>query len=290
MKKLFLLVGLLVAVSGCSKNSVDVPGEPSELTLSGKTLNIKSAKSVLTKDGAAGTDGTLPATAIGVYVLTTSGSNPDDFISTAWKNCTFVSDAAGAISGSGVTLRTGTSYDVYAYAPRVDADIADIHAIPIEHGKDILWVPKQNTTATAGGTTVVLQFQHKGAQIGFQLVAQDGVTNLDHAKLKVEGFYNTGTLDLESGTTTVVDPTGIIADNSGRKTNILVSGASMTLAVTVTNVPGKPEPFKGTITKIFEAGKSYLYTVNINMDGDPVTFDPKIEEWTNVTSTEIPVQ
>lgn len=289
MKRFFVLASLILAVSSCSKQNSEGPGgEPSALILNGQ-IDIK--KMAADAQPTRADNNALPATAIGVYVLTVSGSGQTDFVTTTWKNKSFVSDAAGVISGGDVTLRTGTSYDVYAYAPRVDGDIADVHAIPVAHGVDILWVPKHNAVAKAGGTQVALQFQHCGAQIGFNLVPSDGVTNLDNVDLLVEGFYKTGTLNLETGVVTPSDATQSVTEKGSKKVNILVNGNEMTLTVTVSNVPGKTKAFTGTIKKAFQSGSSYLYDVNLSLEGgDPITFKPHITDWTNVNSSEIPAQ
>lgn len=282
MKIFIMLAGVLLAVGGCSKKGF-ISGEQSELILSGRVAfdgNAQPQASVSRSDAAGQLD-PLPATDLGVYVLTVSGNAQTDFTTTAWKNESFVSDVAGLISGGNVTLRTGTTYDIYAYAPRV-AGLSDVHTVPVSHGDDVLWAYTPGTVATAGGTKAKLAFRHCGAQIGFRLKASDGVTDVTGAKLAVNGFYKTGTLDAETGIMTATDPTQTLTDHTGARTNILITGGMMTFTVTVTDVPGRSEPFKGSFSRVLESGKSYLYDVVVNMDGAPVTFVGEVVDWVNI--------
>ncbi len=286
MKIQIMFAALLLAVSSCSeKESV---GEHSELILSGKVMFDRQTDAAVKAD--AGVLDPLPATNLGVYVLTVSGDAQTDFTTTAWKNESFVSDAAGIISGGNVILRTGTTYDIYAYAPRV-AGVSDVHDVPVRHGDDVLWAYTPGTVATAGGTKAKLEFRHCGAQIGFRLKAGDGKTDLTGAKMKVSGFFDTGKLDVATGKMTVSGPVRSIEDKSGAKTNILTDGTPATFTVVVTDVPGKTDPFTGSFTKALQPGKSYLYDVTVNMDGSPISFKGSVVDWVNVETTDpLPVE
>lgn len=281
MKIFIVLAGVLLTVCSCSKERA-VDGEQSELILSGQVAfdgNTQPNASVskLTRDQL----DPLPATNLGVYVLTVSGEAQTDFTSTTWENESFVADASGNISGGNITLRTGTTYDIYAYAPRV-AGLSDVHNVPVNHGDDVLWAFTPGTVATAGGTKAKLAFTHCGAQIGFRLKTSDGSTDLTGAKLVVSGFCKTGTLDVATGVMTATDPTQTLTDKMGNRTNILITGGMMTFAVTVTDVPGRSEPFTGSFSRALESGKSYLYDVVVNMDGETITFDGQVVDWVNI--------
>lgn len=282
MKKLFVLAGILLAVGSCSKRETGV-GERSELILSGQVAfggSVASSETPAAKPASALDP--LPATNLGVYVLTKSGDAQTDFNTTSWKNEAFTSDASGIISGGNVSLRTGTSYDIYAYAPRVVA-VSDAHTVPVVHGQDVLWAKASGIVATAGGTKAQLEFRHCGAQVGFQLKASDGTTDLTGADLEVVGFYKTGTLDAGTGVLTLSNPTQTLTDKSGAKTNILVDGQAMALSVKVTNVPGRPEPFTGSFSLTLKPGESWLFDVNVNMDGGgKITFVGEVVNWVDV--------
>lgn len=284
MKKLFVLAGVLLAVGSCSKREMGA-GERSELILSGQVAfggSVASSETPAAKPASALDP--LPATNLGVYVLTKSGDAQTDFNTTSWKNEAFTSDASGIISGGNVSLRTGTSYDIYAYAPRV-ASAGDPHAVPVAHGDDVLWAKAPGIVATAGGTKAQLEFRHCGAQIGFRLKASDGTTDLTGADLEVVGFYKSGTLDAETGALVLTDPTQTLTDKSGGKTNILVDGKAMALSVKVTNVPGRSEPFTGSFSRALKAGESWLFDVNVNMDGGgKVDFVGEVVDWVDVES------
>lgn len=284
MKKLFVLAGVLLAVGSCSKREMGA-GERSELILSGQVaFSGSAAYSEVPAVKPAGALDPLPATSLGVYVLTKSGDAQTDFNTTSWKNEAFTSDASGIISGGNVSLRTGTSYDIYAYAPRV-ASAGDAHTVPVTHGDDVLWAKTSGIVATAGGTKVQLEFRHCGAQIGFRLKASDGTTDLTGADLEVVGFYKSGTLDAETGALVLTDPTQTLTDKSGGKTNILVDGKAMALSVKVTNVPGRSEPFTGSFSRALKAGESWLFDVNVNMDGGgKVDFVGEVVDWVDVES------
>lgn len=283
MKIFIVLAGVLLAVCSCSKERA-VDGEQSELILSGQVAfdgNPQPNASV--SKPASGQLDPLPATDLGVYVLTVSGSVQTDFMTTMWKNESFISDASGNISGGNVTLRTGTTYDIYAYAPRV-AGLSDVHTVPVNHGDDVLWACTPGTVATAGGTKAKLAFTHCGAQIGFRLKTSDGSTDLTGAKLIVSGFCKTGTLDVATGAMTATDPTQTLTDYSGERTNILITGGMMTFSVTVKDVPGRSEPFTGSFSRVLQPGKSYLYDVIINMDGEQVTLVGEVVDWVNIVA------
>lgn len=280
MKIFSVLAGVLLVVSGCSEEST-ISGEQSELMLSGQVAFDGNAQTSVSRPVDAGQLDPLPATDLGVYVLTVSGNAQTDFETTAWKNESFVSDASGSISGGNVTLRTGTTYDIYAYAPKV-AGVSDVHTVPVNHGDDVLWACTPGTVATAGGTKAKLAFRHCGAQIGFRLKASDGATDLTGAKLAVDGFYKTGTLDAATGVMTASDPTQTLTGHTGDRTNILITGGVMTFMVTVTDVPGQSEPFTGSFSRVLQPGKSYLYDVNINMDGSPLTLVGEVVDWVNI--------
>lgn len=287
MKIQIMLAALALAVSSCSEKK-SVTGEHSELILSGQVMFDGQTGAAV--KAAAGSLDPLPATNLGVYVLTVSGDAKTDFTTTAWKNEGFVSDAAGIISGGNVILRTGTTYDIYAYAPRV-AGVSDAHAVPVRHGDDVLWACTPGTVATAGGTKAKLEFRHCGAQIGFRLKAGDGKTDLTGAKMKVSGFFDTGALDVATGKMTVSGPARIIDDKSGKKTNVLTDGTPTTFTVEVTDVPGKTESFTGSFTKALQPGMAYLYDVTVNMDGATISFKGQVVDWVNVeTADPLPVE
>lgn len=283
MKMFFMLAGAILVASSCSKRDIGGDAGPSELILSGQVQLKSSAAASVTKDDAGAVQlDPLPATDIGVYVLTTSGDSPTDFGSTAWKNESFVSDASGVISGGNVKLRTGTSYAIYAYAPRVAA-LTDAKAVPVKHGEDILYAVTPDVVGTAGGTKAKLAFKHAGAQIGFKLKCSDETVDLKDATLEVSGFFKEGALDLATGLMTLTDQTQKLSDKTGAKKNILITGSQMDFSVKVSDVPGRSEPFTGTFSPTLVAGESYLYTVNVNLDaGAPITFTATTTDWENV--------
>lgn len=289
MKYLFImLAGIAGIVSGCSEKKTFTDPE-SVLILSGRVALEGMPETPDAKAEPVRSE-PLPATDLGVYVLTVSGDTPTDFETTSWKNEAFVSDAGGNIGGGSVTLRTGTVYDIYAYAPRSEG-AGDAHRIPVRHGEDILWACTPGVVATAGGTKARLEFRHCGAQIGFRLKASDG-SDLSGAKLEVGGFYRDGTLDAETGKLSVAGASfRTTAAPDGTKTNILISGGSMDFAVTVTDVPGRSGTFTGSFSRTLQAGKSYLYDVTVNMDGAPITFTGQVEDWVDVeASGPLPVE
>ncbi len=308
-----LAAGVLLVASSCSeKVGVDF-GEQSALELNGRMAfdaaeGVKAwsaAKAATTK--AEEVLGDLPATDLGVYVLTTAGKEATtDFSTTDWKNVAFVSDGAGNITnGAGaVTLKSGNTYDIYAYAPRVsDADLGavdpgNVKLIPVNHGDDLLWAKTSGVVAKAKKTPVTLKFYHSGAQIGFNIRMKDGGALVDPAtsgvQLEVSGFYKKGVLDVETGKMTFKDadkdPDLVLSDFTGAKTTILVpSGDKLELGVKVTNVPGQDgKTFSGTLPLVANSGESYLYDVNIDTDSEghsSITFTATVEEWVPVEAT-----
>ena len=218
-----LAAGVLLVASSCSEKVGGDLGEQSALELNGRMAfdaaeGVKAwsaAKAATTK---AEVLGDLPATDLGVYVLTTAGKEATtDFSTTDWKNVAFVSDGAGNITnGAGaVTLKSGNTYDIYAYAPRVsDADLGavdpgNVKLIPVNHGDDLLWAKTSGVVAKAKKTPVTLKFYHSGAQIGFNIRMKDGGALVDPAtsgvQLEVSGFYKKGVLDVETGKMTFKD-------------------------------------------------------------------------------------
>lgn len=297
--------------SGCSeKHVVDFSEEQSVLVLNGRVAFDEAtgqkawASAVGTKAGAE----QLPAMELGVYVLATGGQDnmTTDFSTTDWKNVPFTSDGAGNINiaEGEVTLRTGNTYDVYAYAPRMSdedleaerAETGNVRAIPVKHGDDLLWAKTSGVLAKAKQTSATLKFYHSGAQIGFKIKMKEDGTVVDPStgvRLTVSGFYAKGMLDMQTGKMTLKDgdKTVSLEDCSGAKTNILIpAGDRMNLAVTVTDVPGQEgKTFVGTLPLVANNGESYLYDVNIDTDSDahsPITFTATIEDWVEVEAEE----
>lgn len=295
MKTLLALAGVLLVAGGCSRQNI-LSDEQSGLVLSGRVVNGTSAVWATKADDNQQLQA-LPEGDLGVYVLTVSGSAQEqtNFETTQWKNMQFTSNASGDISGAdNVTLRMGTVYNIYAYAPRI-AGLSDAHNIPVQHGADMLWAKTPQVTATAKETKAKLQFYHSGAQIGFRLKMKNGENvDLSGAKLEVSGFYKTGTLDLESGKMILQeeDRTETITDFSGQKTNILITGNNMSFSVKVTDVPGQEgKVFTGNLPSACQAGKSYLYDVNIDTDDarQAITFTATIEDWEDVNGGTLPI-
>lgn len=310
-----LATGMLLMASSCSeKHVVDFSEGQSVLVLNGQVAfdEAMGQKAWASAVGSkAGAEQQLPAMELGVYVLATGGQDgmTTDFSTTDWKNVAFTSDGAGNINidDGDVTLRTGNTYDIYAYAPRMsDADleagrteagnVGNVRAIPMKHGDDVLWAKTLGVLAKAKQTSATLKFYHSGAQIGFTIkMKEDGtvVSPSTGVQLTVSGFYAKGMLDMQTGKMTLKDgdKTVSLEDCSGAKTNILIpAGEQMDLDVTVTDVPGQEgKTFTGKLPLVANNGESYLYDVNIDTDSDahsPITFTPTIEEWAEVEAGE----
>ncbi len=295
MKTFYVLAALFLTVTGCTKKDTERDQKvPSELILNGEVTfsdndpetasSVSAVKQVETRAG-----GQLPAsTSLGVYIRNTpETAGAGDLNAAEWKNLPFVCNSSGQIvlSGGtgGVILTSGIQYDILAYSPQVQT-VSDAHRIPVDHGTDILW-GKKTVKAVPGATRVNLEFRHAGAQVGFKLKAKDGTTmDLSNAQMTVTGFYKTGTLDLETGKITGADPTEKLTDKTGAKSYVLATGDKMTVNATVTGVPDQPT-FTGSYTLTLKPGKSYLYTITLNPNGEaPVKFDPEVVDWEDVAA------
>ena len=253
---------LAMGMSGCSKETVQPKGEPSRLSLAGKTMDLAVQGQSVTKAGTEALPGSLE---LGVHVLDlTSG---EDMTNMAIANIKHVTDASGAMSNTNpdpIILTTGYTYDVYAYSPYIAGTTT---TVPVGHGMDVLWAKAAGEKPNAATHSTTLTFGHKAAQISFSIVADaTSAPDLTGATLKVTGFCKDGSLDLATGNVTpgTVDNTLELTD-IGRAVCFLPTAAAMPLDVVVTVPAGQKGEgsYSGTITKVFEPGKSYNITVTV---------------------------
>lgn len=294
MKRITLLATaaaavLAVGLSGCAKEKNGLPkGDPCRLSLTGTAIDLygNGSQASMTK---AGTD-LLPANlAVGVHVVDlTSGET----VSTAAiANVQHVSDASGALNNADpanpIILTTGYTYDIYAYSPHVTAvTSATSSAIPVVHGSDVLWAKTADEKPNAATHNVALTFEHKTAQVAFQIVA-DGTSNPDitGATLKVTGFYKDGTLDLATGKVTpgMADNT-IELTETGKAVCFLPAEGPMELNVTVT-IPAGPNAgvYSGVKKETFLPGKSTLITITVIDRNSALGLEAGVIPWENET-------
>lgn len=253
---------LAMGMSGCSKETVQPKGEPSRLSLAGKTLDMAVQGQSVTKAGTEALPGGLE---LGVHVVDlTSG---EDMTNMAIANVKHVTDASGAINNTNpdpIILTTGYTYDVYAYSPYVAGTTA---TVPVAHGQDVLWAKAAGEKPNSATHSTTLTFGHKTSQISFSVVADaTSDPDLTGATLKVTGFRKEGSLDLSTGTVTAgtVDNTIELTD-IGQAVCFLPAEGATALDVVVTVPAGQKGEgiYSGTITKVFEPGKSYNITVTV---------------------------
>ena len=253
---------LAMGMSGCSKENGVPKGESCRLSLTGNTLDLAVQGQSVTR---AGTEALPDGLELGVHVVDlTSG---EDVTNMAIANVKHVTDASGAINNTNpdpIILTTGYTYDVYAYSPFVAGTTT---TVPVAHGTDVLWAKAAGEKPNAATHSTNLTFGHKTAQVSFSVVADaTSDPDLTGATLKVTGFCKDGSLDLATGNVTVgtVDNTIELTD-IGQAVCFLPTAEAMPLNVAVTVPAGQKGEgsYSGTITKVFEPGKSYIITVTV---------------------------
>lgn len=290
MKKFSVLAVFAAAVltaglTGCSKvKMVGTAGEPSQLSLQANTVDI-SANRTWSK---ATTEPLPENTEIGVHVVDLT--NSETLATAAISNVKYVSDASGALSKTDATpviLTTGYTYDVYAYSPHNASVTADnASAIPVAHGTDVLWAKTAGETPNASTHTTTLTFEHKMAQISFNIVA-DGASKPDitGATLKVTGFCKDGTMDLATGEIT---PGSV--DNTIELTDVntpicfVPSNQPMQFDVTVTIPSGASAgTYTGVKQGTFLPGQSTAVTITVIDRNSTLGLEAGVVPWETVT-------
>jgi hypothetical protein len=280
---IFLVVLLFAACTTNTEEDISTGTVP--LSLSAKwSANISMETKSSTE---------LPANdSIGVYV-----SQKDTTIDASYfANQLYVADGVGNLNAKeNVSLTIGRSYDIYAYAP-YQTLVTDPTSVVFNHGEDVLWAPKNTiTNVSATNSSAFLTFSHRGAQIAFKVVfACDytiGSTDFtSDSKITVSGFYDTGTLNIETG---VLTPgtlktkvmSGVATGTTGSMTLSIdptcffPATSAMDLVVTVTH---EGKNYNATISHVFATGSYTLYTVTLKGGGRTLDVTSTIVDWTPV--------
>lgn len=233
----------------------------------------------------------------GIYV-----PEKDKNISTAYfNNAWYTAGESGILQASSSTvidLTIGMSYDIYAYGP-FQAIAPNPAAIAFTHGTDVICSPKTSVTGvTSENRTAILNFEHRVAQISFNVVFRDDfnltakeVTSA--STIEAAGFYPAGTLDVTTGDLTPAGTTAVTLRGTGTgnpgsmelaipPTCFIPSSNAMTLAVKVSH---QGREFNGTITEAFVAGMSYRYTVTVSGTVAPLNITGTLRDWIAVSET-----
>lgn len=238
------------------------------------------------------TDPFLPKdVTIGVYVTAKDADLSKSFFS----NIKYTSLSSGELTTSGdVNLTVGSSYDICAYAPHISA-IEDPLAVEFAHGTDVLWAPKAAiTNVTSDNRSAALAFEHKAAQISFQVVFGDNFVGqkvfTSDSKIEVSGFYSKGSLNVFTGVLTPTTTANYSVSNVAA-----ITGETMTLGITPTCfIPASGEMtlaikvihqgavYNGTLTNTF-AGKQCTSKVTINSTFAPMNITGTLKDWVPVS-------
>lgn len=276
----------VAGLSGCAKETnLSTVGEPSLLMLTATELATKADTEVLPEN-----------TEVGVHVVELTTGETAATASRA--NLKHVADESGQLNmtdpEASIILTTGYTYDIYSYSPYAEGVSGEaVSAIPVNHGTDILWAKAAAEKPNAKTHSASLVFEHKMAQVEFQVVA-DAATEPDitGATLKVTGFYQNGTLDLSTGKVkpgsgtadaAAVDETVELTEFGKAVCFVPVDG-DMELKVEVT-VPGGPNAgvYSGTITRTFAPGKSTLITITVVDRNSELGLEAGLVPWVEET-------
>lgn len=269
-----------VGVSGCIKKELQVleGGETCQLLLTGVTQSMGTTKADATTEPlAAGLE-------TGIYVVNrTSGENVTN---AAVANVKHVADASGALNNTEapIILTTGWEYDMIAYGPHDPATVA-ADSVKIEHGKDMIWAKNEKEKPNAKTHSTALTFQHKVAQISFELKdgGEDGSgkgVDLTGATFQVTGFAKDGRVDLSTGKIKLgaVDPTIVVTEADVTPIYFLAGEEQITLNAVITLANGNT--FSGVYTKLFEPGWHYKITIKVvDRDSDVADMGGTLVPW-----------
>ena len=289
MKKFWILVIVVVVVfASCSHDQVSpaisAKGDVA-LSLTGSTSDMVVSRSSSSAELQASTQ-------VGVYALETSPGS-SDVASTIFSNGLYIakgSDGAFTTETPFYLLHSST-YKVLAYAP-YQKTVADVKAIAFAHGTDVLYASPADVTITGSSpswtASAVLGFLHKVSQIKFTLVSGVGSPDLTNASLKVTGFNESCTLNLNDGTFIPVKGAGASITEIGKAICFVPDAANMNLGISVTTAEGRV--YSATITRTFSAGSSYAYTITLNKNDSSLGVTGTIIDWVNVDGGNIPIE
>lgn len=279
MKKAWMFVVIPALLTGCSpENNPSWHERGVPLTLTGD-----SREPLITR----GSNVPLPpSTEVGVYVLPTSMP----FAATPYRNILYSATGNNGIliSSNPAVLNIADSYDVLAYAPRLETEPADATVVRFNHGTDLLYAPRTGVTISGATAAADLLFEHKMSQMMFTLVSGTGNPDLTNAVLQVSGFSEYANLDLTTGILTAVTGSGAFVTEISN--SICFVPGELTLVVTVTTADNRE--YSGTITRAggFVASESYTYTLTLNKNDASLGVTGHLIDWMPVSGGNISVE
>ena len=337
MKNYFILATALLLITACSKDSSENTPEnnaPVPILL-GTSLEVNTRSNSQTLQATELADGT----SVGVYIYH-NGTTTSASTSYGYKNLAYT---AGNATGD-LTLVTATdqpyfpqdktkTIDIYAFAPRtgVYTSTAELSTLTAENAftttadqttdanyraSDFVWGKAAAVTyATASSSTKVeIPLKHKLSKVNINIAPGTGMTltQLAHARIKLNGVILDGTVNFTTGavTTSGTTASSVIltsnADASSSATTTFSAGSPATSytactssAVIIPQTIAASTSFitvelwdgtayttaynvKTTATTTFDAEKVYTYNIIVNSQGLSLT--TTIADWTSAGS------
>lgn len=286
IKKAAFLIFPLVIMASCSGSQQDifpVFSKGIELSLTGRTETLILTKSMVE----------LPSsTPIGVYALETAPGSVT-LSDTPFRNALYsaIGTDGAFTSLSPIILQDSQSYKTCAYAPYAKS-LADAAHIPFTHGTDVLYAPFEtvNITTPSSGisvASVALTFSHKMSRIQFTLISGSGNPDLAGATLHVTGFCESCTMNLADGSITPITGAGASIDEPGKAVCFVPVSSGVVLNVKVTTSDN--HTYTGTISRVFEAGNSYSYSLTLDKNNPKLGITGHVVDWIAINGGNVSV-
>ncbi len=273
---------ILLLITGCAKDNSDSNKSDSKFE-----LKLSGSSSVVTK-----TDMPMPqGLTVGIYVPLRD--SPLNSANVEFSNRLYTAGISGALTGGPVYLTTAKDYDIYGYAPYKQGILSPESIGGFTHGDDVLLATKATITgASETNNTATLLFEHSVSQISFNVVCADTDVVLGStSSIEISGFYNSATLNLSdkkltpSGSAPSVKASG----TNGKlyiapvcffinKDEIMNITIKVTIGESVKSTTAE-KVYNGTISRAFNAGESYMYTVNIPASSQELNLSATLTPW-----------
>lgn len=235
---------------------------------------------------------------IGIYALTGGDSIPGGIFDEKANIKYETKDGSGFFTAvdTDIMLPSGGTYDFVAYYPYQSDMTNNIYQIDISNQAnqgDIDLLYSDNAKGhTYDKPNAKLDFNHMLSMITLNITAEDDVTSLENATVKIINTSTMGTFNLSSKEISITkDSIATITPNinctkeKATASAILLPGQQFKETTVVITVAGKDLEWTPQ-EKVLLSGKNYLYNIKVTTQGTLETEAAKIIDWDNETVEE----
>lgn len=313
MKKIMYAAMAALAITSCSQNE-EFENQGGQLEIGFTTAVGKSSRVAPTT--------TTNFTKFMVYGYNTVGA--DMTVETALSTTSFMDAVTSTKTGETWGIDKGPFYwpmtdkiQFFAFSPITDVTYAAPttgyptldYTIPVEASQvDLLAVKAENQTKISAQGGVNLLFKHILTRINFSVKYMDVNATYAVTEIKLTGVNNEGTYSYAdskwSATPSATsytyagnykgEPIDYVMNCSTADNSLMLMPQTLPvgakIAVTYSAVANGATTFAGTkeitLTSEWETGKNIRYTLQLNSDATPVSFIPKVEDWSGEAAAE----